>query len=197
MKMNRYNKKRLFASIFVLIIFFLSCENNSSKSKKEKIQKPLVKAKTQPLSRKKNSSILDQRMYLSVNKKKKGVVLLDNGLQYNIIKKGKGGSPKIFDTCYVFIKGELIDGAIFENNIGESKLKPIALSTVNTGLSIALRMMSVGAKWRIVMPEDLGYGDFGYRGIIPPHATLIYEIELIKIVEGVEDDINGKRFRLN
>ena len=169
------------------MIFMLSCQNQEksedaagSKAAPEKQQQPVQQ--TKPKQNTGGSRIIKERQYLSDNKKRPGVVVEDNGLQYEIIKKGTGNSPELNDTAIVIYKGTLIDGTVFDDTQGQPAKVPI--NTVFPGWSIALKKMKVGSQWRIVIPSDLAFDNFGYRNIVPPHATIIIEAELVDVKKG-------------
>jgi FKBP-type peptidyl-prolyl cis-trans isomerase len=118
--------------------------------------------------------------FLAENKKKQGVVELPNGLQYLVLKKGEGASPKIGDAVTVHYRGTFIDGTEFDRSL-EGKPVTFKLDGVIPGFREALTRMQPGAKWRIVVPSNLGYGVNGAPPAIPPNTTLIFEIDLVSI----------------
>ena len=119
--------------------------------------------------------------FLEENKKKPGVITLPSGLQYEIITKGTGAIPKATDTVKANYVGTLTDGKEFDNSYKRNEALTIPVSGVIRGWTEALEMMPVGSKWKLYIPSDLGYGDRG-AGPIPPGSTLIFEIELLDIV---------------
>lgn len=122
------------------------------------------------------------KKFLAENKKRHGVVELPNGLQYEIIKQGTGEKPKITDTVKAHYAGRLINGTEdFDNSYKRGQPLEIPVGRVIQGWVQALQLMPVGSKWKLFIPSDLGYGDRG-SGAIPGGATLIFEIELIEIV---------------
>ena len=118
--------------------------------------------------------------YLTANAKKAGVVSVP-GIQYQIIKRGRGAQPGRRDCVAVNYKGSLIDGKVFDET------KPGKPATFPAGALIpgwveALLMMHVGDKWNLVIPPGLAYGKTGAgKGLIPPDQTLVFEIELLKV----------------
>ncbi len=119
--------------------------------------------------------------FLEKNKKKKGVKTLKSGLQYKVIKKGKGVLPKDNASVECHYKGTTIDGKEFDSSYKRGKPAIFSINGVIKGFSEALKLMNVGSKWEIFIPSSLGYGDRGSGNIIPPGATLIFEIELLGI----------------
>jgi FKBP-type peptidyl-prolyl cis-trans isomerase FklB len=120
--------------------------------------------------------------FLDSNKKRPGVITLPSGLQYEIITKGTGPVPKATDTVKANYIGSLIDGKEFDNSYKRGEPIIIPVSGVIRGWIEALQLMPVGSKWKLYIPSDLGYGDRGAGGAIPGGAALIFEIELLDIV---------------
>ena len=118
--------------------------------------------------------------YLEKNKKKKGVKVTASGLQYEVMKKGKGSKPKITDKVEVHYHGTLIDGRIFDSSVKRGKTATFQVNGVIKGWQEALPMMKKGAKWRVTIPPNLAYGENAPPNI-GPNAVLIFEVELIDI----------------
>jgi FKBP-type peptidyl-prolyl cis-trans isomerase FklB len=121
--------------------------------------------------------------FLAENKKKKGVVSLPSGLQYKIVKKGAGPSPKATDTVKVHYRGTTIDGKEFDSSYKRDKPATFPLNRVVKGWTEALQLMKVGAKWQLTIPPEIGYGERGAGRNIGPNAVLLFEIELLGIEE--------------
>lgn len=131
----------------------------------------------------KNSAAKEEgKKFLADNKKRAGVVELPNGLQYEIIKQGTGEKPKATDTIKAHYAGTLINGQEFDNSYKRGQPIVIPVGGVIQGWVQALQMMPVGSKWKLYIPSELGYGERGAGGAIPGGATLIFEIELLEIV---------------
>ncbi|RMF08172.1 MAG: FKBP-type peptidyl-prolyl cis-trans isomerase [Candidatus Neomarinimicrobiota bacterium] len=111
-----------------------------------------------------------------------GVVKLENGILYKVLKSGDGATPKAGDRVKVHYTGKLIDGTVFDSSVERGEPATFGVTQVIKGWTYILQRMKVGDKWEVVIPSDLGYGDRGAGGRIPPGATLIFEIELIDIV---------------
>ena len=122
------------------------------------------------------------KKFLEENKKRPGVVTLPDGLQYEIITKGTGPIPKATDTVQANYIGTLINGEEFDNSYKRGTPLTIPVSGVIRGWTEALELMPVGSKWKLFIPSDLGYGDRGADGAIPGGSALIFEIELLNIV---------------
>ncbi len=120
--------------------------------------------------------------YLAANKKKEGVKTTASGLQYKVIKDGKGKLPKATDTVTTHYKGTLIDGTEFDSSYKSGQPVSFPLNGVIKGWTEALQLMKEGSKWQLVIPSELAYGERGTPGgPIGPNSTLIFEVELIKI----------------
>lgn len=115
------------------------------------------------------------------NKKKKGVKELANGIQYEVMKAGKGAKPKVTDKVTVHYHGTLINGDVFDSSVKRGKPTSFPLNGVIKGWQEVLPLMETGAKWKVVIPPELAYGERGAGGKIGPNATLVFEIELISI----------------
>jgi FKBP-type peptidyl-prolyl cis-trans isomerase FklB len=127
--------------------------------------------------------------YLAANKTKQGVKTLPSGLQYKVLASGNGASPKATDTVRVHYRGWLIDGKVFDQSYTDeapTKRDQPAEFPVNgviKGWTEALQKMKVGDKWQITLPANLAYGERGSPPVIGPNAVLIFDVELIAIVE--------------
>ena len=131
----------------------------------------------------KNSVVKEEgKKFLAENKKRPGVVELPSGLQYEIIKQGTGEKPKATDTVKVHYAGTLINGQKVDNSYDRGQPYVTLVTQLIQGWVQALQLMPVGSKWKLFIPSDLGYGDRGAGAAIPGGATLIFEIELIEIV---------------
>jgi len=121
--------------------------------------------------------------FLAANKAKEGVKTLPSGLQYKVIKQGTGKKPAAADTVTTHYKGTLIDGTEFDSSYKRGKPATFQVGGVIPGWTEALQLMEEGAKWQLFVPSNLAYAERGAGQIIGPHATLIFEVELISIQE--------------
>jgi len=123
--------------------------------------------------------------FLANNAKRPGVITLPDGLQYEVLKKSDltTGSPRAQDTVVANYAGTLTDGTEFDNSYKRGEPLKIGVSSVIKGWTEILQMMHPGDKWKVYIPSDLGYGDMG-QGSIPGGATLIFEMELLKVIPG-------------
>jgi len=124
---------------------------------------------------------LEGEKFLEENKMKEGVTALPSGLQYKVLNSGTGVSPKMHDEVSVHYRGTLIDGTVFDSTYERDEPQKFPVSRVIPGWSEALKMMKVGDKWEIAIPAYLAYGESGYGPQIQPNATLLFEMELLKI----------------
>lgn len=119
--------------------------------------------------------------FLAENKTKEGVVSLPSGLQYKILTAGTGPKPAATDTVVCQYKGTLLDGTEFDSSYKRGQPATFAVGRIIKGWTEALELMPVGSKWQLFIPADLAYGERGAGGVIPPNATLIFEVELVSI----------------
>ena len=118
--------------------------------------------------------------YLVDNAKKQGVITTASGLQYEIIKKGSGSIPKDNDKVKVHYHGTLIDGTVFDSSVDRKEPIIFQLDQVIKGWTEALKMMPVGSKYKLYVPQQLAYADAD-RGKMKPYSMLIFEVKLISI----------------
>lgn len=119
--------------------------------------------------------------FLAKNKNKPGIITLVSGIQYKIIKDSKGKKPTTKDSVVAHYRGSLINGKVFDSSYKRKQPFTFRLSGVIKGWQEILPLMSVGSKWQIFIPPELGYGARGAGASIGPWETLIFDIELIKI----------------
>lgn len=120
--------------------------------------------------------------FLAENKTKEGVQVTPSGLQYKVIKQGKGAVPTTTDKVSVHYRGTLIDGTEFDSSYKRNKPTEFGVTQVIKGWTEALTMMPVGSKWELYIPQELAYGSRN-QGQIKPFSTLIFEVELLDIVK--------------
>ncbi len=122
--------------------------------------------------------------YLDENKAREGVVVTESGLQYEVLKEGDGEKPKPEHVVKVDYVGTLIDGTEFDSSISRGEPVTFPVGQVIPGWTEALQLMSVGSKYRVVIPSHLAYGEAGAPPVIEPNSVLVFEIDLLAI----EDD---------
>lgn len=121
--------------------------------------------------------------YLEKNKAREGVTTTASGLQYEVVKAGKGPKPAATDTVTVHYNGTLIDGTKFDSSYDRGQPATFPVSGVIPGWTEALQLMPVGSTWKIAVPSNLAYGPRGAGGVIGPNQTLLFDVELLSIGE--------------
>ena len=124
----------------------------------------------------------DGEKFLKENAQKEGVVTTASGLQYMILQEGDGKSPKATDKVRCHYEGMLIDGTLFDSSLQRGEPADFPLNGVIAGWTEGLQLMKEGAKYRFFIPYLLGYGAGGAGNSIPPYSTLIFDVELIKVL---------------
>ena len=130
---------------------------------------------------KSESAIKDGEAFLSENGNRPGVNVLESGLQYEVITEGAGNQPRATDKVKCHYHGTLIDGTVFDSSVERGEPAVFPVNGVIQGWVEALQMMKVGSKWRMFIPPHLAYGSRGAGGVIGPHTTLVFDVELIDI----------------
>ncbi len=128
----------------------------------------------------------DGEAFLAKNKTAEGVKVTESGLQYKVIKSGKGPSPKKTDTVTAHYAGHLIDGTEFDSSYKRDKPADFPVGGVIPGWTEALQMMKVGDKWQLFIPSQLGYGEQGRPGI-PSNSVLVFDVELLGIAKASKE----------
>lgn len=129
------------------------------------------------------ANMADARTYLANNRKREAVVERASGLQYEIIRPAQGMQAGPHNKVRVHYHGTFADGEVFDSSISRGEQAEFRLNEVVPGLAEALAQMHVGEKWRIYVPPALGYGTRGVTGSIGPNELLIFEIELLEILD--------------
>jgi len=127
--------------------------------------------------------------FLENNKKAEGIKVTASGLQYKVLKAGTGKQPKVGDNVTVHYTGKLIDGTVFDSSVERGEPATFGVGQVIPGWTEALQLMHEGDKWMLYIPSDLAYGERGAGGQIPPHSTLIFEVELLKVMPSTEENV--------
>ncbi len=118
--------------------------------------------------------------FLNENKTKPGVVALPSGLQYRVLKEGRGSTALESDLVEVHYKGTLLNGDTFDASTPD-KPSTLKVSALIAGWREALKLMRVGSRWQLVVPGNLAYGERGHAPDIGPNETLLLEVELVNI----------------
>ncbi len=119
--------------------------------------------------------------FMADNKTKEGITELPSGIQYQIIKEANGPKPGPTSKVTAHYRGALLDGKEFDSSFKRNQPFTAGLTQLIKGWQEVLPMMPVGSTWRLWIPSDLAYGDYGTGGI-PGGATLVFDIELLEIV---------------
>ena len=122
----------------------------------------------------------DGEKFLAENALKEGIQVTESGLQYEVLKMGRGKKPAATDRVKVHYHGTLIDGTVFDSSVERGEPTSFGLNQVIAGWTEGLQLMPVGSKFRFYIPQELGYGSRN-AGSIPPYSTLIFEVELLGI----------------
>jgi len=121
--------------------------------------------------------------FLAKNATRDGITVTDSGLQYEVLSEGKGAIPGSTAKVRTHYHGTLIDGTVFDSSYDRGEPAEFPVNGVIAGWTEALQLMQEGAKWRLYVPSALAYGEKGAGGAIGPHATLVFDVELLAIVD--------------
>lgn len=123
----------------------------------------------------------DGEAFLADNANRDEVIVLESGLQYEIISEGQGEKPAEDSTVQVHYHGTLVDGSVFDSSVERGQPAEFPVNRVIAGWTEALQLMPAGSKWRLYIPQDLAYGAQG-SGRIAPYSALIFDVELLAVV---------------
>jgi FKBP-type peptidyl-prolyl cis-trans isomerase FkpA len=127
--------------------------------------------------------------FLEENAKKDGVISAENGLQYEVLTEAEGPKPGAASSVRVHYEGKLIDGTVFDSSYERGEPVEFPLNRVIPGWTQGLLLMSPGARYRLFIPPELGYGSEPVgNGVIPGNSVLIFEVELLEILPDEEED---------
>ena len=121
--------------------------------------------------------------YLAENGARPEVKTTASGLQYEVLEEGTGAQPSATDSVTVHYTGKLLDGTVFDSSVNRGEPATFPLNRVIPGWTEGVQLMKEGAKYTFFIPSDLAYGAQGVPNAIPPHSTLIFDVELIKVVK--------------
>ena len=127
-------------------------------------------------------AIADGKVFLEENAKRPAVTQTKSGLQYEVLTEGTGRSPKATDTVRCHYEGRLLDGSVFDSSYQRGEPADFGLNQVIAGWTEGVQLMKEGAKYRFFIPYLLGYGEHGAGSSIPPYSTLVFDVELIKVL---------------
>jgi FKBP-type peptidyl-prolyl cis-trans isomerase len=123
-----------------------------------------------------------ENSFLAENAKKPGVKITASGLQYEIVNETAGPKPPVNSTVIVHYEGRLVDGTVFDSSYERGEAARFQLNQVIAGWTEGIQLMNVGSKFIFYIPSALAYGDNGIQGVIPPFSTLIFNVELLDII---------------
>ena len=156
-------------------------EKKQPKIEGQDAQKVIQEYFTKQQAKASEGKIEEGKAFLAENGKRKEVITLESGLQYEIITSAEGPKPTLNDQVTTHYHGTLLDGTVFDSSVDRGQPATFPVSGVIKGWTEALQLMSVGAKWRLYVPYDLAYGERGASAQIGPYTTLIFDVELLKI----------------
>lgn len=123
----------------------------------------------------------EARAFLARNRERAGVVELESGLQYEVLQAGTGASPGAEDLVTCHYRAALPDGSVFDDTFVRGEPRTFVVASVVDGFEEALQRMQPGARWKLYLPPELAYGASGFGPEIPPHAVLIFDVELLAV----------------
>ena len=122
------------------------------------------------------------KAFLAENSRKDGVKVTSSGLQYLVLQVGSGKKPKASSKVRVHYEGRLIDGTVFDSSMARQQPAEFQVTQVIQGWTEGLQLMREGAKYRFFIPANLGYGQIGSGDAIEPNSTLIFDVELLEVI---------------
>lgn len=128
-------------------------------------------------------NIENGKIVLERNKTNPKITTLPSGLQYEVLKEGSGKKPTANDRVQCHYEGSLVNGQIFDSSIKRGEPAVFGVNQVIPGWVEALQLMPEGSKWRLYIPYNLAYGENGAGDLIPPYSTLVFDVELLKVIE--------------
>lgn len=127
------------------------------------------------------------RAYMEEMSAREEVQTTESGLQYIVVEPGEGENPVAEDSVEVHYEGRLIDGTVFDSSFERGQTVTFGLTQVIAGWTEGLQLMKPGAKYKFIIPPELGYGEGGAGQMIGPNATLLFDVELIAVVKAETD----------
>ncbi|MBL7250217.1 FKBP-type peptidyl-prolyl cis-trans isomerase [Alloalcanivorax marinus] len=152
----------------------------ASSAYQEEVKQRVEEEKQQAMAR----NAAQGQAFMEQNKQRPSVKTLSNGLQYEVLKESSGGAtPDANDAVRVHYAGTLIDGTFVESSLAHGEAVRVNMGVALKGWQQALTHMKEGEKWRLFIPPELAYGEKGLRGKVPPQSTLIYELQLVEVID--------------
>ncbi|GHU44606.1 peptidyl-prolyl cis-trans isomerase [Spirochaetia bacterium] len=163
---------------------FKDAMNKSSKTDEKAATEIVRKILDESTERLAKANLENGKKILAENGKRVGVKTTESGLQYEVITQGNGDKPDAESVVRVDYEGALTDGTVFDSSYKRGQPAEFGLNQVIPGWSESVRLMTVGSKYKVWIPSDLAYGPEGAgNGAIPPNSVLIFNIELLDIIE--------------
>ncbi len=147
----------------------------------EKLQQNLANEAQEKEAAAAEENLAKGEKFLAANAKKKGVKVTASGLQYKIVKQGKGKKPAATSSVKVHYEGKLIDDTVFDSSYQRGEPVTFKVNQVISGWQEALQLMPLGSEWEVYIPADLAYGPAGAGGAIGPNEALVFKVELQEI----------------
>ncbi|XHR28956.1 MAG: FKBP-type peptidyl-prolyl cis-trans isomerase N-terminal domain-containing protein [Chthoniobacteraceae bacterium] len=132
-------------------------------------------------------NLVEGNAFLASNRQRKGVSVLPTGLQYKVLKTGSGASPSFDSFVEIKYRGTKLDGSVFEDTGKYPKPVIASVAGIIRGWADALQAMKPGDKWQIYLPPDDAYGFDGNGGSVGPNETVVFDLELVKILPSGKD----------
>lgn len=148
------------------------------------LQNKLAQQQAETTAQQAKDNLAKGEAFLAKNKTATGIKTTASGLQYRVIKQGKGAIPKPGDIVTTHYRGHLIDGTEFDSSYKRNEPATFTVNAVIPGWTEALQLMTPGSKYELFIPSNLAYGSQGIGRIIGPNETLIFEIELLSVKPG-------------
>lgn len=153
---------------------------------REVIQTHMMKAQQKQMDEERKAGEANRvvgEKFLLENGKRKEVVTTASGLQYEVVKAGKGPKPAATDRVRVHYRGTLVDGSEFDSSFKRGEPIEFSLNGVIPGWTEGVQLMPVGSTYKLYIPSELGYGAQSMGPQLPAHSTLIFDVELLDILK--------------
>ena len=165
---------------------FKDVANNTSAIDKETAGRIIEEFFNEREAKQKEEQLKKEKEFFAKNAKEPGVITLDNGLQYKIVKQGKenGIMPTDSDAVRIYYEGKLIDGTVFDSSFDSEEPTQLTLDYIIPGLAQGIKLMKEGAEYIFYIPQDLAYGEYSPSEEIPAYSPMIFDVELISVEVG-------------
>jgi len=166
----------------------LLVSNEEAQPLLQALTEKLMAKKKEELAKAEQKNIEEGQAYLKNNKLKEGVVTTESGLQYKVLKEGEGKSPEKSDRTRVHYKGTKLDGTVFDSSYERGSPATFQVDQVIKGWTEGLQLMKEGSKYNLFIPANLAYGERGAGQQIGPNEVLIFEVELLEVLDDQTTD---------